>query len=56
MKVKDLIALLADVDPEFHVVICDNGSILPTGPTQATLDYNNADNVTGDFYIVTEEW
>ena len=55
MKVKELMTMLANVDPEFHVLICDQGSILTT-ETQATMDYNNADNVTGEFYIVTEEW
>lgn len=55
MKVKDLIELLANVDPEFQVLINDNGSILNTAPVQDTLDYN-ALNDTGEFYIVTEEW
>ena len=55
MKVKDLIELLANVDPESEVLISDNGSILNTGPAQATLDYNT-DNDTGEFFILTEEW
>ena len=55
MKVKDLIELLANVDPESEVLISDKGSILNTGPAQATLDYNT-DNDTGEFFVVAEEW
>jgi hypothetical protein len=55
MKVKDLIKLLANVDPESEVLISDNGSILNTGLAQATLDYNT-DNDTSEFFILTEEW
>ena len=55
MKVKDLIKLLADVDPEHEVLISDNGSILNTGSAQDTLDYN-AECETNEFFIVTDEW
>ena len=55
MKVKDLIKLLADVDPEHEVLISDNGSILNTGSAQDTLEYN-AECETNEFFIVTEEW
>jgi hypothetical protein len=55
MKVKDLIELLADIDPEHEVMIYDNGSILNTGEAQDTLEYN-AECETNEFYIVTEEW
>ena len=50
MKVKDLIELLAEIDPEYEVVIYDNGSILNTGDAQDTFCETN------EFYIVTEEW
>jgi len=56
MKVKDLIKLLANVDPELEVLISDNGSILNTGPAQATLDYNVECAEAGEFFVVTEEW
>jgi hypothetical protein len=55
MKVKDLIELLADVDPEHEVLIYDNGSILSTDEAQDTLEYN-AECETNEFFIVTEEW
>ena len=55
MKVKDLIELLAEIDPEYEVMIYDNGSILPTGDAQDTLEYN-AEVETTEFFIVTEEW
>jgi hypothetical protein len=55
MKVKDLIELLAEIDPEYEVMIYDNGSILNTGEAQDTLEYN-AECETNEFYIVTEEW
>jgi len=55
MKVKDLIELLAEVDPEHEVLIYDNGSILTTGKAQDTLEYN-AECETNEFFIVTEEW
>lgn len=55
MKVKDLIALLATVDPESDVLIADNGSIMNTGSVQETVDYNE-DNNTDEYFIVTEEW
>ena len=55
MKVKDLIELLAEIDPEHEVMIYDNGSILPTGDAQDTLEYN-AEVETGEFFIVAEEW
>lgn len=56
MKVKDLIKLLADVDPEHEVLISDNGSILNTGSAQDTLDYNIECAETNEFFIVSEEW
>jgi hypothetical protein len=55
MKVKDLIELLANINPEFEVVISDNGSILKTGKAQDSVEYN-AGCKTNEFYIVTEEW
>jgi len=55
MKVKDLIELLAEIDPEYEVMIYDNGSILNTGEAQDTLEYN-AECETSEFFIVTEEW
>ncbi len=55
MKVKQLIALLQNVDPEAEVLIADNGSILNTGAAQETADYNN-DNDTNEFFVVTEEY
>ena len=55
MKVKDLIELLAEIDPEHEVMIYDNGSILNTGDAQDTLEYN-AEVETNEFYIVAEEW
>jgi len=55
MKVKELILLLSNIDPDYEVVICDNGSILKTGTAQATQDYN-AGSTTEEFYIETEEW
>ncbi len=55
MKVKELILLLSNIDPDYEVVIYDNGSILKTGTAQSTQDYN-ADNTTEEFYIETEEW
>jgi hypothetical protein len=55
MKVKDLIELLADVDPEHEVMIYDNGSILSTDEAQDTLEYN-AECENNEFFIVTEEW
>ena len=56
MKVKELIELLANIDPELEVLISDNGSILNTGPAQETVDYNVEYSETGEFFIVTEEW
>ena len=56
MKVKDLIKLLANIDPESEVLISDNGSILNTAPAQETVDYNVECSETGEFFIVTEEW
>lgn len=58
MKVKDLAALLQNVNPEFDVVINDNGSILKTGSADESKEYNseNADGAVSEFYIVTEEW
>ena len=56
MKVKELIELLANIDPELEVLIGDNGSILNTGPAQETVDYNVECSKTGEFFIVTEEW
>jgi len=55
MKVKDLIELLAEIDPEHEVMIYDNGSILNTGDAQDTLEYH-AEVETNEFYIVAEEW
>jgi len=55
MKVKDLIELLAEIDPEYEVMIYDNGSILSTGDAQDTLEYN-AECETNEFFIVAEEW
>ena len=55
MKVKDLIQLLAEIDPEYEVMLYDNGSILSTGDAQDTLEYN-AECETNEFYIVAEEW
>ena len=55
MKVKDLVELLADVDPEHEVMIYDNGSILSTDEAQDTLEYN-AECENNEFFIVTEEW
>jgi hypothetical protein len=55
MKVKDLIELLAEIDPEHEVMIYDNGSILNTGDAQDSLEYN-AECETTEFFIVAEEW
>ena len=56
MKVKELIALLQNVDPETEVLIAENGSIFNTGSAQETVDYNVEYSETGEFFIVTEEW
>ena len=55
MKVKELIAILQNINPESEVLIADNGSILNIGSVQETLDYN-VDNDTDEFFVVTEEW
>ena len=55
MKVKELIALLQNINPETEVLIADNGSILNTGSAQETVDYN-VDNDTDEFFVVAEEW
>jgi len=55
MKVKDLIELLNEIDPEYEVMLYDNGSILSTADAQDTLEYN-AECETNEFYIVAEEW
>lgn len=55
MKVKELIALLQNINPETEVLIADNGSILNTGSAQETVDYNK-DNATDEFFVVAEEW
>jgi hypothetical protein len=55
MKVKDLIKLLENVDPESTVLIRDNGSILPTDNVDEHADYNHESE--GEFYILaSEEW
>ena len=56
MKVKELIVLLQNVDPETEVLIADNGSIMNTGKAQDTLDYNADCAETGEFFVVAEEW
>jgi hypothetical protein len=56
MKVKELMAILANVDPEAELLVCDNGSILNTESAQATQDYNVEWVEAGEFFIVTEEW
>lgn len=55
MKVKELLNLLSGANPEAKVLIADNGSILPTGPAQDSVDYN-IDNDTDEFFLVTEEY
>jgi hypothetical protein len=55
MKVKELMAILANVDPEAELLVCDNGSILNTESAQATQDYNVEWVEAGEFFIVTEE-
>ena len=55
MKVKELIAILQNINPESEVLIADNGSVLNIGSAQETLDYNK-DNDTDEFFVVTEEW
>lgn len=57
MKVKELVKWLSHVNPEYEVLINDNGSILNTGPIELTLDYNDqAFDQDGEFYILTQEW
>lgn len=56
MKVKELIALLQNINPETEVLIADNGSILNTGSAQETVDYNADCAETGEFFVVAEEW
>jgi hypothetical protein len=55
MKVKELIAILQNINPETQVLIADNGSIMYTGSAQETLDYNKG-NDTDEFFVVAEEW
>ena len=55
MKVKELIAILQNINPETEVLIADNGSILNLGSAQETLDYNKG-NDTDEFFVVAEEW
>ena len=55
MKVKDLIKLLEGTDPESTVLICDDGSILPTANFDEHADYNHKSD--GEFFILaSEEW
>ena len=58
MKVKELIVLLQTTNPDFDVVINDNGSILKTASVNESKEYNsdNADASVSEFYIVAEEW
>ena len=56
MKVKELIALLQNINPETEVLIADNGSILNTGSAQETVDYNADCAETGEFIVVAEEY
>ena len=55
MKIKDLIAILNQQDPEMDLVIMDNGSALKTGTIQETIDYNQ-DNNTKENFLLTEEY
>lgn len=52
MKVKDLIKLLTDVDPDYDVLINDNGSILNTEPPETFA----VDDDSKEVFIKTEEW
>lgn len=55
MKVKELLELLKDVDPESVVMIRDNGSILPTDTFDEHSIYNHESE--NEFYILaSEEW
>lgn len=57
MKVKELLELLKDVDPESVVLIRDNGSISPTDNFDEHSDYNFDREGELEFYIlVSEEW
>ena len=57
MKVKELLKLLVEVDPESVVFIRDDGSILPTDNFDAHRDYNVEPGGAPEFFVlVSDEW
>lgn len=56
MKVKDLLKLLEGVDPESVVLICDDGSILPTDNLNEHQDYNFGNDGPEFFILASQEW
>jgi hypothetical protein len=57
MKVKDLIALLSNLEPDVVVRVESGGSIYATDNLKQHTEYNGEANEIGEFFVMTvDSW